>query len=68
MLTYPTGNPDSGKTIIGSSVINKLEEQEEFLTMPEHGVYYFFFKSDSPTANSATAAYKSVLAQMLWHF
>ena len=64
----PTGNPASGKTILASSVINELKKQEEFLTMPEHGIYYFFFKYDSPTANSATAAYKFVLAQILWHF
>jgi NACHT domain len=59
------GNPGSGKTILASSIIDKLEEQEA-LKRNEHQICYFFFKYDSPIANTAAAAYKAILAQILW--
>ncbi|OCL08347.1 hypothetical protein AOQ84DRAFT_42671 [Glonium stellatum] len=58
------GNPGSGKTVLASSVVKELQDCRSGDT-DTADVGYYFFKLDSPTLAVASAAYSSILTQIL---
>jgi hypothetical protein len=58
------GNPGSGKTILAAAAIDELK----IVTLPPALVCYFFFQAESSLTDTITAAYRSILAQILQHY
>ncbi len=63
-LTH-SGNPGAGKTILASSVIDKLDSHILSDHSREYEVYYYFFQFQSEETRSASAPWRSILAQLL---
>lgn len=58
------GNPGCGKTVLASAIVDYLREHQE-LRAPSTLVTYFFFKYGDGLCSTSSAAYRSVLAQLL---
>ncbi|KAI0379207.1 hypothetical protein F5Y04DRAFT_290418 [Hypomontagnella monticulosa] len=61
-VLWISGNPGAGKTVLASSIIDKLLDTQH---SSKREVYYYFFEYKSTTNNSACSAYRSILAQVL---
>ncbi|KAK3998072.1 hypothetical protein QBC44DRAFT_375961 [Cladorrhinum sp. PSN332] len=63
------GHPGAGKTVLATSVLEALEGDVTLTDMnsePESKVLYHFFRFDLETTTSPTAAFRSLLSQLLW--
>jgi Cdc6-like AAA superfamily ATPase len=63
-LTNNTGNPGCGKTVLASSVIEELVEEEDSRDGLNE-ICYFFFNYNDSQSSTIEAAYRSALAQIL---
>ena len=59
------GNPGCGKTVLAPCVVKELQDHNERRDGPPN-IGYYFFKSENPILASASAAYSSVIMQLLF--
>jgi hypothetical protein len=59
------GNPGAGKTVLAASIIDSLEDQGISQANRRNEVYYYFFEYNLNANNSPSAAYRSILAQVI---
>ena len=62
------GHPGSGKTVLATSILDELENQDNLPEDTSPIILYHFFQFESQYTRSPAAAYRSLLAQFIWKY